>query len=110
MTEENISDHDLLIRVDVRLEDLIKTVSDMRDGTNIKIVSLDNNIKCVETDVSDLKATRIDFRNKIEDSKLQCIANHQSTQKYVKFMIWLGSTYAAALTGLVIWALLKKIL
>ena len=86
----NMSDHDLVIRIDTRLEDLIKTVAEIRDGTHARISCLETKVDNHDKEISDLRATRTDFRQKIADMKL-----------WDKTLIWL----IIFLAGLLIWHL-----
>ncbi len=49
------SDHDLLIRLEAKVDALITTITEFKDGTAVKLTEL-------RTDVDDLKQWRHDFR------------------------------------------------
>lgn len=109
MTKQTTSDHDLLIRVDSRLSDLITTVNDIRDGTSVRIASLekekadrkelqiiqDKVNNDIEKRVTSLESTKADFREQIG------LTNQSNAN--LKYYLVLMSGIGVLLIGMVIW-------
>ena len=79
MTDTN--DHDLIIRIDTRLTDLITTVKDIKDGTVVQLADHEKRIQ-------DLEKTRIDFRGIIKSNKTLMIIMISIGVCAISLLVW----------------------
>lgn len=54
-TEQQMKDHDTLIRIETRVEDLIKSVESIKSGTAVQIADHEKRIKALEMSRSNQK-------------------------------------------------------
>jgi len=95
-------------KLETKIDFVLTEIKNLRDGTYQDICNLKDKYEKIENEVVDLNATRSDFRAKIEESTRQCKLAHQSEERYVKFLVWIASGYAAFITGVMIWIIYNK--